>query len=375
VNASAELWDGTQSDLVVCGASAINALGFSSHQSWAFWRAEANGFSESPFRCANGTLATFAAVQTLPPRMQGVERVSSLAVRALEQLRAPLAALSVAKVLVAAGISERFNSVTANSLNAQGKQLEVRLKSVLDKSAPAPALRLIARGHASLAAAVAQAGAVLAAQTFDAAVVGGADSYYDADAIDELIEQKRLFDGRNPDSLIPGEGAAFLVLARAAVAKRARLPVLGRIEAAGVAREPNTMLSSRPCSSQGLTWAMRSVIEPLKARRRKLDWIFADLTNEHYRGQEFQLALPRNLTPGGLDDGGRSFQPVARNPLRMDFIPERFGDIGAATMPTAAVVATEAFARGDPSAETCLLLGSSVGADRGAVLISSVPSA
>jgi hypothetical protein len=43
--------------------------------------------------------------------------------------------------------------------------------------------------------------------------------------------------------------------------------------------------------------------------------------------------------------------------------------MGAATMATAAVVAVEAFARGAPAASNCMLVASSVTADRGVVLL------
>ena len=80
----------------------------------------------------------------------------------------------------------------------------------------------------------------------------------------------------------------------------------------------------------------------------------------------------RALAPGGMD-GGKDFRPVAVDELPIDFLPLRFGDLGAATLPTAAVIASQAFVRGAPSASNCLCVGSSVGPDRGAVLLSSMP--
>ncbi len=73
----------------------------------------------------------------------------------------------------------------------------------------------------------------------------------------------------------------------------------------------------------------------------------------------------------GLDDGGASARRRVLDALRADWLPLRFGDLGAATMPTAAVLATESFLRGDPEASRCLLLGTSTVSARGAALLAA----
>jgi 3-oxoacyl-[acyl-carrier-protein] synthase-1 len=376
MNTGGQLWDGTRADLVICASGALNALGFNPYQTWAFWRAEAVGLGESPFRCANGTRATFAAVSTLPPTSMGRERLAFLADGALAQLSTPLAALPrEAKLAALVGVPEPLAQGRNDKSTAQERRLNGELASAISKHLPRAVVRSFALGHASLAFAIREAAAALAAQKIDAALVGGVDSYYDPEAIEILLQQGRLFDGENADSLIPGEGAAFLLIARSAVAKRARLPLLARVEAAATGSEPAGMLVDAPCNGLGLSETLSVITSRLKADRRSLHWLLGDLTNESYRSHEFQLAVARALAPGGLDDAGQSFHVIARDPLRMDFMPLRFGDLGAATMPTAAVVASEAFLRGDPCAENCLLVGSSARESRGAVLLSSVPRA
>jgi 3-oxoacyl-[acyl-carrier-protein] synthase I len=200
--------------------------------------------------------------------------------------------------------------------------------------------------------------------------VGGVDTYYAPDVVDELLEQERLFDGKNLDSFIPGEGAAFLVLTRPRLAQRHGLPTLARVEAVATGQEPGAMFAEAPCTGNGLAQAMRTALSGLPASKRRLEWLLGDLTNESYRTQEFQLAAPRAVAPGGLDSAGRDFQPVAAEEVQMDFLPMRFGDLGAATMPTGMVLAAQSFVRGSPAARPCLVIGSSVGKDRGAILLS-----
>jgi 3-oxoacyl-[acyl-carrier-protein] synthase I len=190
--------------------------------------------------------------------------------------------------------------------------------------------------------------------------------------VEELLARERLFDGKNLDSFIPGEGAAFVLLTRPRTAKRAHLPMLAHVDVTATGQEPGSMFADAPCTGQGLTQAMRTATLHLPAGGRRLEWLLGDLTNESYRTTEFQLALPRAVAPGGLDSGGREYQPIAAEEVQMDFLPLRFGDLGAATLPTAAVIASQAFIRGASAASGCLLVASSEGADRGAVLLSPV---
>ena len=117
----------------------------------------------------------------------------------------------------------------------------------------------------------------------------------------------------------------------------------------------------------------RAVTEPLRVRRLKLDWMLGDVTHEDYRMQEFMFAFPRLCATEGLDTGGVGAYQVLQPLFDFDFIPERFGDLGAATMPTGVVLAAEAFSRGDPEAHTCLLFGASVTTERGGLLLVRPP--
>jgi 3-oxoacyl-[acyl-carrier-protein] synthase-1 len=352
---------------------AFNGLAFDSHQTWAFWRAEAVGVAESPFRCANGTRATMLSARTLPPRLWGVERMMALVDGALGQLEAPLSGFrGDARLSLWLGLPERYGPAASRERASERRRMEGHVKQWCERSAGGAPVIGVPRGHASLAWALAEACAEVAAGRLEAALVGGVDTYHAPEVMDELMEQARLFDGENMDSLIPGEGAAFLLVTRSRAAKGAGLPLLARVEAVGLGQEPGSLFSDVPCTGAGLTQAMRAATALQSASGRRLEWLLGDVNNESYRVAELQLALPRALAPGGMD-GGKDFRPVAVDELPIDFLPLRFGDLGAATLPTAAVIASQAFVRGAPSASNCLCVGSSVGPDRGAVLLSSMP--
>lgn len=363
-------WSSRGADIGPCAMGAFNGLAFDPQQTWAFWRAEAVGVTESPFRCANGTRATMFSARTLSPRLHGAERMRALMDGALEQLVPALGALQGgAPRALWLGLPERYGEEAARGHVTERRRLERHAKEWCDQHAGGGAVIPVARGHASVAYALIEACTELMAGRLEAAIVGGVDTYHSPEVVEELIARERLFDGKNLDTFIPGEGAAFLLLTRARAAKRAQLPMLAYVQAAATGQEPGSMLVDAPCTGTGLARAMRTAALHLAKEGRLLEWLLGDLTNESYRTTEFQLALPRTVAPGGLDSGGKEFQPIVAEETLMDFLPLRFGDLGAATLPTAAVIATQAFMRGAPSASGCLLVASSVGPDRGAVLV------
>ena len=61
--------------------------------------------------------------------------------------------------------------------------------------------------------------------------------------------------------LVPGEGAAFLIVCSEAFAMRTRLPSLGSVTRPARAMEPNPWYMGRPCAGEGLTDAVRGALE------------------------------------------------------------------------------------------------------------------
>jgi len=368
--AEAASWQEQGNAVCIAGMGALNGLGFNAHQTWAFWRAEATAMSETPFRCANGTRATMVLARTLPPRMLGGERMEALSLGALEQLLPTLEALRGTKARALwLGVPERYGPGAGREHLAEQQRLQRRLEAWCEQHVGGMEIHLVPRGHASLGC-VPEAFSEVAGGRVEVSIVGGVDTYYAPEVVDGLLEQERLFDGKNLDSFIPGEGAAFLLLTRLKLAQRQGLPTGARVEAVAAGREPGTMGAEAPCTGQELAQAMRTALKRLPASGRRLGWLLGDVTNESYRIQEFQQALPRAMAPGGLDSGGRDFQPVAADELQMEFLPMRFGDLGAASMPTGAILAAQACLRGPQVGQPCLIMGSSVGPARGALLVS-----
>lgn len=354
---------------VVVGTAAFNGLGFNSHQSWAVWRADGSALAQSPYRLLNGEQATMALIRSLPPTEYGVDRLWRILGRVLDEIEPQLEAIPGKSrvgmwLAVSHWLAEEkdpwFGRVGAGIGRAASRWLSAHGGS---------RVHLVPRGHAGLADAVHAATKALRAQVIDVAIVGGVDSYCDPLVFDILEEQEAIFDQRRTDGFIPGEGAALALLMDERDARSlGQRPTL-TLEAVAASDERATYWSDIPNTAQGLTAVMRACTTRLKRDERLLDWVFADLTNEPYRIREFLQALPRSIAPGGLDTAGASFQKVDSPDLATEFIPDGFGDLGAATMPTALALASEAFLRGDPGFDNCLIVGSSIAERRGAMLV------
>lgn len=356
-------WDATDENTpVICVAEALNGLGCSAWQSWAFRRADLTAFVEGPFRCDNGERATMAPLRMLEPGAMGVERMVPMGATVLQQLRPVLAQRPAdARVALVLCLAERMAEGASSWFRWQRELLEHELLGHLAEAVGGDddevLLRTIAGGHAGFAQAAVEVGDAMASGRVDVAVLGAVDTWHDPAVIESLVEARRLYDGENLDTMIPGEGAAFLVVARVGVARRAGWPMLGRLLSAATAREIGHRGSDVPCMALGLTAAANAATERLRAAGAMLDAWYADMTAEQERVHEFQLAWPR--CAAGL------MAPTSS----LEFLPNAFGDLGAATMPTAVAVALEGMARGDPAGATALVTGSSDGDLRGAVLV------
>jgi 3-oxoacyl-[acyl-carrier-protein] synthase-1 len=218
------------------------------------------------------------------------------------------------------------------------------------------------RGHAGFAHVLLAMATALERREIDAAIVGGLDSYYDPEAMQELIDARRLFDGEQLDSMIPGEGGALLLIARRDTVHQLRGKPVAEIRAVAVGVEPALPDNEIPSTAVGLTGAVLACGSWLKRRNKPLGWWLSDMTGEEFRVQELQLVWPR--VSGDLDLRG----------VHLDFLGSHLGDLGAATLPTALAIAIEGLNRGAPAAQHALCTASSVTSERGCVLLEAVGS-
>ena len=343
--------------IAVSATAACNGLAVTSHQTWAFWRAELSGFVETPFVCPNGEQATMSLVRTLDPALQGTARLLAILRTALREVGPVLQPLPPSlRVGCSLAVPRRLGTEKGG---APAPSFLGAVQAALDATRPGIELHVLPGDHAAGGLAFAEVCRALQRGTLDVGLVAGVDSSYDPEVVEALAAGRRLFDGENLEAAIHGEGAAVLVVVRAD-----RCRALGWTETARI-----QMVATQEDPSPGPHGALSAVTRWMKGRGAMVDWLIADVNGEPERVEEWMLALPRAFVPGGLDTAGKDFREVAADRIRLDQLPECFGDLGAATLPTAAVVAVEGLQRGQPEAASCIVTSSIPRGPRAAVLL------
>src|SRR5262249_8598865 len=112
--------------------------------------------------------------------------------------------------------------------------------------------RPLRTGRAGVFAALEAAAGVLAGGRAPLALVGGVDSNCDKASLKHFAAEGRTLGKGNPDGLIPGEGAGFVLLARADAAGGFGAP-LGRLIACATAQDALPFGKRNPMKAVGLT--------------------------------------------------------------------------------------------------------------------------
>ncbi len=305
-----------------------------------------------------GEAITMAFDATLDPYATGEERAAALATPALEEALAPLGdavrALRLRLLLCLDGVGTR---AVVRGAPAPGALLAGRLHTRARELAPGITLEIAARGAAGAAFALPRALDDLAVGSLDAVLLGGVHTDYDPEAIAALGAAGRIFTPQNLDALIPGEAAAFALLARPDVARRMGVDAPARLVALGSAMERATPDNDASAfEAMGLTVAIRQATEDLDDEQ-KVGWALCDHTFELRRIHEWQAMQTRTRTRWG-------------EPFVIDSPAQRIGHLGAAALPLAIVLAAEAWRRGYAPAPMAMAFAGSDAGERGALLLS-----
>jgi 3-oxoacyl-[acyl-carrier-protein] synthase-1 len=185
-------------------------------------------------------------------------------------------------------------------------------------------------------------------------VVGAVDSYWDRGLLEGLESDGRLKTGRGADGFIPGEGAAFVVLA-AAPADRDRDRDNPRVVALGQGHEPGHLYSDEPYHGEGLAAAFESLFHSAPALEQPIGSVYAGLNGESHWAKEWGVSYLRNAARFA-------------EPLRLEHPVDCMGDPGAALGMIMLGLAT-LHLRGEPDGSSALIWCSSDTAERAAALL------
>lgn len=148
------------------------------------------------------------------------------------------------------------------------------------------------------------------------ALVGGIDSMCDVASLTYLGKSGRALGAANPDGVIPGEAAAFILLGRDDILPSASSGM--RVVACAIGQEARHFSQTQPNLAAGLTKVLRDLRSDKEVSRRRPDYLLSCQTGETFWAKEFTMAYLRNAT-------------IIPEPLRASLIAEWLGDVGAAS--------------------------------------------
>ena len=214
-----------------------------------------------------------------------------------------------------------------------------------------PVAAVSTAGHAGFAEVLDRAIADISSGSCAAAIAGGVDSLLDEDTLRWLAVSDRLKHPGIAVGAVPGEGCALLLLSRAPD------DALCSVEAVNLAAEKQTVLARRHSDGAGL-WQAAAPLFAAALAAGDAPSLTSDHNGELYRAREF----------GGLLLHRRSLYPAAQDPpVVMPAVS--FGDTGAASGALAAAYAAHSFTRRYAKAPVNLVLSTSDGPPRGAILL------
>lgn len=146
-------------------------------------------------------------------------------------------------------------------------------------------------------------------------VVGGVDTHADLRLLASLDREERLLGERVADGFIPGEGAAFLLLERAASNRREPSSFIAGV---GVGRDAGHRYAEQPARGEGLWNAMNALFGAAPLGAATIATTFAGWNGESFGAKEWGVARLRHK--GCFADDGHLDHPA-----------DCYGDLGAAT--------------------------------------------
>ncbi|MGC4070565.1 MAG: beta-ketoacyl synthase N-terminal-like domain-containing protein [Polyangiaceae bacterium] len=345
---------------VIAGIGAQTPLGLSARETAFMYRTGLPAMREAPLKNEEGEATTFCTVNTLNVHALAAERALTLGIEALHECtQAQREALGAMRLNVFCCVDEYMARVVeegatlaqtlANEVKAElrrwfGKRLDVTLH---------------AAGAGGFGALLPSALEQLQQGETDAVLIGGLHSDYHPQRIAGLIESGRLFSREHLDAVLPGEGAALVLLTTFYLARQMKWPVYGSIHAIGAAFERATPDNDEGAyEAAGMTVALRSAMQEARSEQCDVGWQLQDIGFEGHRIAEWQTISLRT-------------HDYWCEPNRSDSLPQRMGHLGGATLPVQLVIAAEAWLRGWAPHERVVCLSGSDSGARTALLASS----
>jgi 3-oxoacyl-[acyl-carrier-protein] synthase I len=340
----------------IIGVGARTPVGLNAPSTAAAVRAGISAMAEHPFMIdMMGESMVVCADPVLPAELAAADRFLELALPSARECLSPLLGKAQTppriRVLVALpedrpGRPERLEGIFAE-----------RFATALANDIQVQELKCYASGNAGGLLCMEQALSLINSGDCQLCMVGGVDSYITAETLEWLDSQEQLHSETTIWGFCPGEAAGFCLLAARDVAEALGLSASVELVSAASAMEPNRIKTETVCIGEGLSEAFKKALAFLPYNSR-VSHTICDMNGEPYRGNEYGFAMLRS--PGKFTDDA-DFQAPA----------ECWGDVGAASGPLFAILASFAAQKQYSPGPLIFLWTSSEGGLRAAALLQS----
>ncbi len=335
-------------------------LGPAAAPSAAAVRALMRAAVEHPFMIGvSGEPIVGALEPRLDPKMMGSGRLLALAEAAIAEACLPLQTSggSRPRLPLHLALPEIRPGFTARDIEAIRSGIAQFEKTASHISR----VNVFPHGHAGGAMALKAGAEQIRQGAAEACLIGGVDSYFQPDTLGWLDENRQLVGPASRSGFIPGEGAGFCLLANDRLRDRLGDPGSLRVRSIAIENEPKLIKTEDTCLGEGLSASVRDVASDLRLPDERINAIYCDINGERYRATEWGFVCLR--LSHYFDDPTSYVSPA-----------ECWGDVGAASIPLFAMLASEAARRGYSRGPRSLLWGSSEAGQRGAVVLEAVAS-
>ncbi len=323
-------------DVVVARVGMVTAVGLSTAETAASIRSATMRFARIDWLDRRFEPFTVASVPDagLPELSPGIAKTPGLTVRDARLLRLGARALTECvgtprlaarpPLVLALPEPERQRPLDAGRLL---KLLEKQAKGVFDLAASST----VTSGRAGGLSAVGRAAALVRGGA-SFALAGGIDTYVDLYTLGTLDLEKRVKTGAHLDGFIPGEGAAFLLLASPRAASAAGLTSLALLSDAVEGFEKGHLGSKETYKGEGLAATIQSLVASAPPPRPFVS-VWSSMNGESHWAKEWGVALLRS-------------RDAFAEPHVMNHPADCYGDTGAAAGALLAGLASLDAARG-----------------------------
>lgn len=339
--------------IVACAAQ--TAVGLTAESAAAAVRAGVSRVTLHPFLMDGaGESLRCAMAGGLDPEPLGTPRIAGLAQRAKLEVgrKLGLAAHSQEKISLFVALSEPRPGLLEKDAAHIARMLAMDNADGL----PPVAVERTGEGHAGALYALAVGFHRISQGQESLCICGGVDSYFNPDTLDWLDAKRRIAREGIRGGFIPGEAAAFVVLASDDARRRFAWPSLARVSAVATGQELRLLDSDEGLLGEGLTAVVERIVHGLRFPQERIDETYCDINGERHRSDEWGFTL---LRLGSRFRDGSAYTTAV----------SEWGDVGAASGALGCILAAQAFRRGYSKGNRALIWGSSWGGLRSAVLL------